>query len=342
MNQEEDKKVEHAEMHDEEAEKHEGAELRKEEPQRGNTDDRRGPSRHRDDRPHHNRGSRGSHDRRSSSRDRSRGREDDNAQKRYGPRSHYGKKDFSDFLKGIGVPKATEFKPDEFQLRAIQSIAEGNDTLVVAPTGTGKTYIAVQSIAQIVSQGKRAVYTAPLKALSNTKYVELKKKFEPDFSVGLLTGDRKIDGDADIVIATTEIYRNELYNYGDNYALVVLDEFHYLSDSQRGPVWEESIILSPKNSSLLMLSASVSNAEEIAEWIQEVRGSKVNIIQEFHRPVELRLGFMHPGLGVMPLESEQGELLSEVIEFYTPRRDTDYRYSKSNRKGHSRGKGGRR
>ena len=243
------------------------------------------------------------------------------------------KNNYSDFLEGIGVPKPTEFKPDQFQLNAIASIAEGSDTLVVAPTGTGKTYIAVQSIAEVVSSGKRAVYTAPLKALSNTKYVELKKKFEPDFTVGLLTGDRKIDGDADIVVATTEIYRNELYNYGENYSLVVLDEFHYLADSQRGPVWEESIILSPKNTCLLMLSASVSNAEEIAEWIESVRGRKVNIIQEYHRPVELRLGFMHPGLGVMPLEGENGELLSEVIDFYTPRRDVNPKYRGNNRRG---------
>jgi ATP-dependent RNA helicase HelY len=248
------------------------------------------------------------------------------------------KEKYKEFFEGIGVPKPTEFKPDAFQLKAIESIASGHDTLVVAPTGTGKTYIAIQCIAQSISSGKRAVYTAPLKALSNTKYVELKKRFEPDFSVGLLTGDRKIEGNADVVVATTEIYRNELYNYGENYSLVILDEFHYLADSQRGPVWEESIILSPKNSNLLMLSASVSNAEEIAEWIEEVRGKKVNIVQEFHRPVELRLGFMHPGIGVMPLEDSNKELLSEVIDFYTPKRDND-NYRGDNRRG---GRGRRR
>jgi len=252
------------------------------------------------------------------------------------------KKKYSSFLDGIGLPKVEEFKPDAFQLAAIESIASGHDTLVVAPTGTGKTYIAVQSIAKIVASGKRAVYTAPLKALSNTKYVELKKKFEPDFSVGLLTGDRKIDGDADIVVATTEIYRNELYNYGDNYSLVVLDEFHYLSDPQRGPVWEESIILSPKNSSLLMLSASVSNADEISAWIEEVRGKKVNIIQEFHRPVELRLGFMHPGLGVMPLDNGEGEILKEVTDFYAEKRDSQANSRRRGRGNYNGSRGGRK
>lgn len=224
----------------------------------------------------------------------------------------------TDFLKGIGVPKQAEkFSPDEFQLAAIQSVTEGHDTLVVAPTGTGKTYIAVQGIAQAISSGKRAVYTAPLKALSNTKYTEFRKRFEPHFRVGLLTGDRKIDGDADIVVATTEIYRNELYNYGENYSLVVLDEFHYLADSQRGPVWEESIILSPNTATLLMLSASVSNALEIAEWIESVRGRPVKIITETHRPVELRLGFLHPQLGVLPLEDEEKQILKEVSDFYS-------------------------
>lgn len=243
------------------------------------------------------------------------------------------------FLDGIGVPKAAPFSPDKFQIEAIESISEGYDTLVVAPTGTGKTYIAVQGIAHSISQGKRAVYTAPLKALSNTKYTEFRKRFEPHFTVGLLTGDRKIDGDADVVVATTEIYRNELYNYGDNYSLVVLDEFHYISDTQRGPVWEESIILSPKSATLLMLSASVSNAEEIAEWIESVRGKKVKIISETYRPVELRLGFFHPDLGVLPLNNLEGRLLREVEDFYSPKRNVDPRIrGDRNRNGGGRGR----
>ena len=220
------------------------------------------------------------------------------------------------FLHGIGVPVAKPFEADEFQLNAIAAMAAGEDTLVIAPTGAGKTYIATEAIRSAVESGKRAIYTAPLKALSNAKYAEMKKLFEPKYSVGLLTGDRKIEGDANIVVATTEIYRNELYSYSENYSVVVLDEFHYLSDPQRGPVWEESVVLSPRSATLLMLSASISNALEIAAWIEQVRGNKVKIISIAKRPVELRLGFLHLQLGVMPLEDDSGEILHEVTQFY--------------------------
>ena len=152
-----------------------------------------------------------------------------------------------EFLAGMSVPEPSPFIPDQFQLDAIESLANGHDTLVIAPTGSGKTYIAVEAIKNAVSKGGRACYTAPLKALSNSKYLDFKGIFEPEYSVGLLTGDRKIEGDASVVIATTEIFRNELYSFAENYTLVVLDEFHYLSDPQRGPVWEESVILAPWN-----------------------------------------------------------------------------------------------
>lgn len=222
-------------------------------------------------------------------------------------------------LAGIGVPQQQEFRPDPFQSEAIESLHNGIDTLVIAPTGAGKTYIAVEAIRRVVEEGGRAVYTAPLKALSNAKYTEFKGKFEPRHRVGLLTGDRKIEGDAAIVVATTEIYRNELYNLREQgrYALVVLDEFHYLADPQRGPVWEESVILSARSSTLLMLSASISNARQVADWIQDIRGREVRIISVEERPVELRLGFLHPELGVIPLQDERGELFKEVGAFYS-------------------------
>ena len=220
------------------------------------------------------------------------------------------------FLEGISVPEQSSFDPDVFQVEAIESVLAGCDTLVVAPTGAGKTYIAVECIKKLVPEGKRVVYTTPLKALSNTKYSEFKKGFAPEIEVGLLTGDRKIDGDSPIVVATTEIYRNELYSAQENYSLVVLDEFHYLADAQRGPVWEESVILSPRSSTLLMLSASISNAEEIADWVQVTRNKEVRIISETTRPVELRLGFLHPEHGVIPLEKEDGRVEEVVQSFY--------------------------
>lgn len=220
-------------------------------------------------------------------------------------------------LKGIGVPEPTAFSADPFQLRAIESLSQEKDTLVIAPTGTGKTYIAIEGIRQFIGQGKRAIYTAPLKALSNTKYTEFKRLFEPEYRVGLLTGDRKIDADGDLIVATTEVYRNDLYSYSESYSLVVLDELHYLADPQRGPVWEESIILSPRSATLLMLSASISNAHEIAKWIEHVRGDVVNVIIEQQRPVELRLSFLHPEYGVIPLEDKKERVFPEVAEFYS-------------------------
>jgi ATP-dependent RNA helicase HelY len=220
------------------------------------------------------------------------------------------------FLSGIGVPTKGQFVVDSFQKEAIDNLVAGIDTLVVAPTGSGKTYIATEAMRSLLEQGKRAIYTTPLKALSNTKYSEFQHTFGPKHSVGLLTGDRKIEGDSDIVIATTEIYRNELYRGDVRYSLVILDEVHYIADPQRGPVWEESIILTPSESTLLMLSASISNAEEIAAWIEEVRNKECRIVMKRERPVELRYGFLHPRFGVIPLSDEKGHLSPEVSHYY--------------------------
>lgn len=220
------------------------------------------------------------------------------------------------FFAGIGVPERTEFVPDDFQKDAVRLATGGSDTLVVAPTGSGKTFIATQAIEAILEQGLRAVYTTPLKALSNTKFTEFKAKFEPKYRVGLLTGDRKIEGDADLVVATTEIYRNELYRGYGRFSLVVLDEVHFISDQQRGPVWEEAIILTPLSSTLLMLSASISNSREIAEWISYVRGKPCEVVTKTERPVELRYGFIHPDIGIVPLENSDGKINRDVIHFY--------------------------
>lgn len=219
-------------------------------------------------------------------------------------------------FEGIRVPEKTKFVVDPFQQEAIDNVIEGYDTLVVAPTGSGKTYIAFESISAILNLKLRAIYTTPLKALSNTKFNELKHRFMPEFSVGLLTGDRKIDVESKVVVATTEIYRNELYRADERYSLVILDEVHFISDPQRGPVWEESIILTPSSSTLLMLSASISNAEEIAAWIEEVRGKPCRIVYKTERPVELRYAFLHPEYGVIPLRDSKGRISKVVSDFY--------------------------
>jgi superfamily II RNA helicase len=219
-------------------------------------------------------------------------------------------------LDGIGVPEKSEFLVDDFQREAIDAIANGEDTLVVAPTGSGKTFIATQAISVALGLNSKAVYTTPLKALSNSKFTELKKLFEPQYRVGLLTGDRKIETNADVVVATTEIYRNELYSEPGRYGVVVLDEVHFIADLQRGPVWEESIILTPKDATLLMLSASISNPHEIADWLHDVRGKPCRVVIKKERPVELRFGFIDPDRGVMPLYEKSGRILAEVAEYY--------------------------
>lgn len=219
-------------------------------------------------------------------------------------------------LSGLGAPPPSKFEIDDFQREAISGVVDSQDTLVVAPTGSGKTFIALQAIDAALALKCRAIYTTPLKALSNTKYAELKRLFEPKYKVGILTGDRKIEGDADVVVATTEIYRNELYRSAERYSLVILDEVHFIADPQRGPVWEESIILTPRSSTLLMLSASISNYVEIAQWLEEVRGKPCRVVLKEHRPVELRYGFLHPEMGVLPLRDERGHVFKEVQRYY--------------------------
>lgn len=219
-------------------------------------------------------------------------------------------------LSGIAVPEKREIVVDDFQREAIASVMSGFDTLVVAPTGSGKTYIAIDTIRSMLEMGTRAIYTTPLKALSNTKFNEFKTIFEPARKVGLLTGDRKIDVDGDVVVATTEIYRNELYRGAARYSLIILDEVHFIADPQRGAVWEESIILTPSDATLLMLSASISNAREIADWMADVRGKECKIVLKTERPVELRYGFIHPEYGVVALRNSDGSLSKEVGRFY--------------------------
>jgi ATP-dependent RNA helicase HelY len=203
------------------------------------------------------------------------------------------------FLEGVGKPEA-EFRIDDFQREAILSVTSFNDTLVTAPTGSGKTFIAISAMEIFLSLGHKCIYTTPLKALSNTKFAEFKEEFL-DVKVGLLTGDRKIDTEADLLIATTEIFRNELLKGVARYSLVVLDEVHFIADPQRGAVWEEAIILAPKSSTLLMLSATVPNYSQFSRWVSQVRQKPCRVIVETNRPVPLRFGILDPVIGVAPL-----------------------------------------
>ena len=222
-------------------------------------------------------------------------------------------------LNGIGKPEPKPFVPDDFQTEALEAI-ENEDVLVTAPTGSGKTWIAREEIRRLLADGKRAWYTTPLKALTNSKYVEFGEEFGAE-NVGILTGDRKENYDAPLIVGTTEIYRNQLFDAlrsGEqvNTDFVIIDEAHYLADEYRGHVWEEAIILSPPRIRLLLLSATVGNAEEFAAWIEDVRGVKVRVINRAgSRPVELRAAFLAPNLQLYPLFDESGKMSRSINQF---------------------------
>lgn len=209
-------------------------------------------------------------------------------------------------FEAIGVPEEVPFAPDPFQLQALKAI-ERADCLVTAPTGAGKTWIAEQAIARTLERGGRAWYASPLKALSNAKHAEFSATFGAE-NVGILTGDRKENTDAPVVVGTTEILRNQLYDamhwgYDLNADLVVLDEAHYLGDPDRGVVWEEVMIYTPVRVSLLMLSATIGNAHQIAAWLTSVRSKECVVVEETRRPVDLYALFLHPSGTLYPLLS---------------------------------------
>lgn len=187
------------------------------------------------------------------------------------------------------------FPLDDFQQDAIRSISEGHSVVVCAPTGSGKTIIAEYAAMRALAEGKKIFYTTPLKALSNQKFFDLKNQYG-EANVGLLTGDSSVNRDARIIVMTTEIFRNMLYGIeGDSSVLsylgyVVLDECHYMNDSERGTVWEECIIYCPDNIQLIALSATVANAAELTDWINEVHHDTRLIWSDF-RPVPLRFSF---------------------------------------------------
>jgi ATP-dependent RNA helicase HelY len=180
------------------------------------------------------------------------------------------------------------FELDGFQREALDALDAGGSVVVAAPTGSGKTVIAQYAVAQALHAGGKAFYTTPLKALSNQKYGELIRRHGPK-NVGLLTGDNSINGNAPVVVMTTEVLRNMIYSSSETLAglrYVILDEVHYLQNAYRGPVWEEVIIHAPPGVDLVCLSATVSNAEELADWIRTVRGDTAAVIED-RRPVAL-------------------------------------------------------
>ncbi|WP_158883833.1 DEAD/DEAH box helicase [Amycolatopsis anabasis] len=180
------------------------------------------------------------------------------------------------------------FEFDDFQVRGCEALEDGHGVLVCAPTGAGKTIVGEFAVHLALAEGRKCFYTTPIKALSNQKYTDLAGRYGTD-AVGLLTGDTAINGNAQIVVMTTEVLRNMLYAGSstiNDLAYVVMDEIHYLADRFRGAVWEEVILHLPEHVRVVGLSATVSNAEEFGEWLVEVRGDTTVVVDE-HRPVPL-------------------------------------------------------
>jgi len=228
-------------------------------------------------------------------------------------------------LQGIGTPEPSPFRPDAFQIEALAAL-EFEDVLVTAPTGSGKTWIAREEIRRLLENNGRAWYTSPLKALTNSKYQEFSDEFGPE-RVGILTGDRKENPDAPLIVGTTEIYRNQLFDAlrggsAISADLVVLDEAHYLADEDRGHVWEEAIILTPPRIRLLLLSATVGNATELATWMEEIRGVRCGVVHgPGKRPVPLRAAVLLPDQRLLQLLNDAGKLNEEIAQLIERNRD---------------------
>jgi ATP-dependent RNA helicase HelY len=207
-----------------------------------------------------------------------------------------------------------DFEFDPFQITACHAVEDGKGVLVAAPTGAGKTVVGEFAAFFALQAGKKCFYTTPIKALSNQKYSEFVAKFGED-RVGLLTGDTSINGEADILVMTTEVLRNMLYagsNTLTNLGCVVMDEVHYLADKFRGAVWEEVLIHLMESVQVISLSATVSNAEEFGEWLGEVRGETEVIVSEI-RPIPL---FQHVLIGnrLMDLFDQPGKINPEILQ----------------------------
>ena len=245
----------------------------------------------------------------------------------------------------LNLQELFPFQLDEFQHQAIAALAAGKSVVICAPTGSGKTLIGEYAIYRALSHGKRVFYTTPLKALSNQKFRDFQEQFSAGNPkrIGLLTGDTIINPNADVVIMTTEIFRNMLYETPigqlgttlENVEAVVLDECHYISNRFRGTVWEESIIYCPPQIQLVALSATIGNPQELTDWIAKVRNSKASgdkseditiqrpyecqLINSDFRPVPLRYYFCdRQGIHRLLNHSEDG--INPKLKASSPRK----------------------
>ena len=217
--------------------------------------------------------------------------------------------------------KYKNFELDQFQIDAIGHINNNKSVVVSAGTGTGKTLIADYLIDKAIEENKRVFYTSPIKALSNQKFRDFKKQFGD--KIGLLTGDVSINADAQIIIMTTEIYRNMLLSKDpitETVAYIIFDEIHYINDIERGTIWEESIIFSHPQTKILALSATIPNANELCEWIGSLRNEKVELVYYDHRAVPLNHYFFEHFSGLIKrddLQKKMQELKSYANDDYS-------------------------
>ncbi len=231
-------------------------------------------------------------------------------------------------LDQIGKPQPRAFVPDPYQRVALERVMEG-DVLVSAPTGSGKTWIALEAAKQYLANHRGVWYATPLKALSNAKYEEFGSALGRE-NVGILTGDRKENPDALVIVGTTEILRNQLYDSmhsGTDLGvdLVILDEAHYLGDIDRGVVWEEVLIYLPSRVRILLLSATISNAGSVAKWLTHIRGSECEVVQSVLRPVALHILFRTPKGELTPFL--KGDKLFPKVADYVHGEKARSRYS---------------
>jgi superfamily II RNA helicase len=206
---------------------------------------------------------------------------------------------------------------DPFQEEAIHAIDRNHSVLVTAPTGAGKTVLAEYAIEKCMEMGRRVIYTAPIKALSNQKYRDFYGTYGD--RVGIVTGDVVLNQSAQVLLMTTEIFRNTIFDditRLDDVEYVIFDEIHYINDIERGTVWEESIIFAPQNIKFVCLSATIPNINQFAEWMQTVREVEINVIEELERPVPLEHHLYLEGYGIGDVKALQQ--IQESIIYDTP------------------------
>ncbi len=191
---------------------------------------------------------------------------------------------------------------DRFQEEAIAAINQDTSVIVTAPTGAGKTVIAEYAVEKCLAENHRVIYTAPIKALSNQKYRDFYAQYGD--KIGIVTGDVVLNPYAQVLLMTTEIFRNTIFDDIErlqDVSYVIFDEIHYINDIERGTVWEESLIFAPQHIKFICLSATIPNINSFAEWIQSVRDVEIKVVEELERPVPLKhhLYFKDYGIGTV-------------------------------------------